>query len=219
LTFALEVVLRNDIKNNDIVIKERYDLFISSINDIINVISKKKTTEPATVLRWLKIADNILSGTNSPIRKKVDNYHPSVYEVFKKVEQDENANKSKSIKTTDEVIIDPPNETGVRIIGDEWLLKETLRNHTWDVLKKHGHPRPRKIKVQVRVDGEYVMISLLNNWLPPEEAADHLKMGSSFGFLNPSWRRYEGELKYPVQAEAPDFLSVMHLKLRKGFWE
>jgi hypothetical protein len=173
-------------------------------------------TEMEEMVGWIKTISESITDKESAIRKRLDYYHSVINDVFQESKEDyEKSGQNQENRAIVEIDIDIKKD--LRIIGDRLLLRDTFNNHIWDVLEKHFHHEPRKIKVMIREDGEYTKIMILNNWLESAQAADQVKKGYTFNVLNVGWKRYGGELQYPVASDEPGYQSMLLLKARLGF--
>jgi adenine/guanine phosphoribosyltransferase-like PRPP-binding protein len=213
---ALDIVIKTNIDLNPLVKQEYHQIkgYCNKVMGAFNRIDHKPSKEE--MAGWVKYIETYICDESSAIKNCLDYYHPEILQVYKELEND--ISKSEPDFMENAIItINLDNNTELRIIGARLLLKDTLKNHIWDVLKDHKHTETRKININIIEEGEYTNIMIYNNWLKYDSAASLVKEGSTFNYLNTEWKKFGGELQYPKASNQEEYLSMLLLKVRRGF--
>jgi len=171
-------------------------------------ILEKKNTDYDKLQEVISIINYFIC-ESSRIGEGLDQYNSSIYAVFEKLRND--------IKLqVGSVEIYPTTETGIKILGKQSSLRDTLKNHIWDVLKMNTSSNTSKIRLKIEDLPDGVNAHILNNFQTHSEATGKIKQGNSFAMEQIDWARYGAELHYPEVTDEDGFLSRIVINFQKG---
>ena len=106
-------------------------------------------------------------------------------------------------------------DSNTSIFGDSSLLKDTIRNHTYDVIEKHGRD-DSIIKVFVTETNNRIIFNINNNIMDKAAATKLIVKGHTFNMENNLWTTYNGRIKLPQDTNRKGYKSELILDFEKG---
>lgn len=148
------------------------------------------------------------------IGERLDYYNPSILRVLNTLKEDEEKTGEIAAKIG-RVNIEVLGEGLLAIFGERSLLKDTIRNHTWDVLKNHGNPES-VIKLKVFGTENIITVVIFNNFIEAKEALALVKKGHSMYVEKKLWEKYNGKIEDPSETDGASFKSKITLHFERS---
>lgn len=212
---AIDITLKSECKNNK-NIETEIEIFKSCAKEVLRLLKSENANKfKEKIVDNLLITEHYLKGKSTEIGRKLDFYHPKIYEVMQLLIEETKIESCNEIDFN-RIILLNNNNRNINIIGDRILLRDTIKNNTIDILKKWQNS-DIKIGIQIENDGIVCKIKMYYQNISVAQGKERIRKGTTFGMFNYLWERYGGKIIEHQESDLTGFLSYITIVLQIGF--